>query len=131
MKLISKIGVMIATRKAEGFKLPGGKKLTQKNIAMELGVLDGQVTGWVKGTQHPRPMNLFHLAHLLNCKVDDLMEFVPPTEEEREQMIKERLEEERKKEAEKIEKKIIEWRKKGYSEEWIEEEVKKLKGEEE
>jgi transcriptional regulator with XRE-family HTH domain len=125
MKLISKIGVMIALRKAEGYTLPDNQKLTQKNLARELGVQDIQLTNWVKGRVTPRTPFLFHLAHLLNCKVDDLLEFVPPTEEERQEILNKRSQDAEKKEKEQREKKIINWRRQGYSEEWIEEQLKK------
>ncbi|MCS1352425.1 helix-turn-helix transcriptional regulator [Mechercharimyces sp. CAU 1602] len=49
--------------------------MTQVLIAEKLEVSKQQVSLWVTGKSYPRCEKLFELAHLLQCKVDDLYEF--------------------------------------------------------
>ncbi|TCW35312.1 helix-turn-helix protein [Laceyella sacchari] len=41
-------------------------------LATELGVSRSVVYMWIKGEKHPKATNMFHLADLLDCTLDEL-----------------------------------------------------------
>lgn len=44
-------------------------------IAEKMGVSTQQVSNWRHGRSYPSTPNLYKLAHILDCKVDDLYEY--------------------------------------------------------
>lgn len=65
MKLKSRIGERI---KLEGYR--------NNFIAMKLDVSENTLSRWINDKSMPSVVKLFQLAVLLNCKVDDLYEWV-------------------------------------------------------
>lgn len=55
----------------EQIELNGRKK---KWVAQQLGVSQEVLSRWINGRSMPSVNNLFKLAKILNCKVDDLYE---------------------------------------------------------
>lgn len=49
----------------------------KKYVAKELKVSQTVLSRWINGHSKPSLINAFKLAHLLNCKVDDLYEYDP------------------------------------------------------
>lgn len=48
--------------------------LTQKQLALQLGVTAGCVGMWETGNRKPDIITLKKIAHILNCTVDELLE---------------------------------------------------------
>ncbi|WP_054637200.1 helix-turn-helix transcriptional regulator [Thalassobacillus sp. C254] len=63
--LVSKIGECI---KRSGYR--------RDYIAKEMGIQKQQLSNWCTGRSKPRTEDLFKLAALLNCKTDDMYEFI-------------------------------------------------------
>ena len=62
---------------AELFRLRYHSRLTQRQIALATGVKSGVVTGWLRGTRHPRGIRAHRLLILTSC-VEELSRFLPP-----------------------------------------------------
>ncbi|MCX4357014.1 MAG: helix-turn-helix transcriptional regulator [Oscillospiraceae bacterium] len=56
---------------------PGGKLLTQKDVAREIGVRSTSVSKWECGQAMPTVDKLPALAKLYGCTVEELVEAVP------------------------------------------------------
>lgn len=108
----------MSKRKEEGY-LIGGRKVSQTTLARELGVRKQQVSLWSRGGAMPRPDTLFHMAYILGVRPDELYEFIPPTEEERQKNICLFEEKERDEMLKRKERKIAEFRKLGMNDEQI------------
>ncbi len=63
----------------ELFRLRYHSRLTQRQIALATGVKAGVVTGWLRGTRHPRGPRARGLIALGSC-VDELARYLPPDE---------------------------------------------------
>ena len=48
---------------------------TQENIAKQIGVSQQAVAKWEIGESNPRADKLVELSHLLNCSIDDLLNY--------------------------------------------------------
>lgn len=46
--------------------------LTQRELAVLMDTNEALISRWEKGQQYPTVPNVFKLAQVLNCKVDDL-----------------------------------------------------------
>jgi transcriptional regulator with XRE-family HTH domain len=110
-------------RREEGWKI-AGKKPSQTSLARALGVRKQQVSLWARGGAIPRPETIFHMALLLGVKPDELYEFIAPTEEEQELLIKEFDKKEKEDILRRKENKIKELREKGFTEEAIYEQIR-------
>jgi transcriptional regulator with XRE-family HTH domain len=123
MKLIPRIDSILMRRREEGWKI-AGKKPSQTSLARALGVRKQQVSLWARGGAIPRPETIFHMALLLGVKPDELYEFIAPTEEEQELLIKEFDKKEKEDILRRKENKIKELREKGFTEEAIYEQIR-------
>lgn len=47
-------------------------KMKSKELAEELGVTVAAVSKWISNANYPPVPTLFKIAHILNCKTDDL-----------------------------------------------------------
>lgn len=52
-------------------------EVSKKDVAQKMGVSQVVLSRWINGHSKPSLINAFKLAHLLNCKVDDLFEYKP------------------------------------------------------
>lgn len=62
---------------AELIRLRYHSRLSQRQIALATGVKTGVVTGWLRGTRHPRGLRARRLLVLTSC-VEELSRFLPP-----------------------------------------------------
>ncbi|MBA4602586.1 helix-turn-helix domain-containing protein [Thermoactinomyces mirandus] len=125
MKLIPRIDSVLTRRREEGWKI-FGKKPSQTSLARALGVRKQQVSLWARGGAMPRSETIFHMAHLLGVRPDELYEFIPPTEKEQLEIIKEFDKKEKEDILRRKENKIRELREKGYSDEVIQEQIRMM-----
>ena len=56
---------------------------TQEHFAAALGLPRSTIAKWEAGLSVPSIKNLPHLAKMLNCTVDELLEESPPEEQEK------------------------------------------------
>ncbi|MBD1370744.1 helix-turn-helix transcriptional regulator [Hazenella sp. IB182357] len=125
MKLIPRIESIMIKRREEGFTIEG-EKVSQTSLARELGVRKQQVSLWSRGGALPRPDTLFHMASILNVRPDELYEFIPPTEEERLENIRNFEEKEKEDLLRRKQKKTEELEKLGLTEEQIHFQLRQL-----
>ncbi|MFC7440545.1 hypothetical protein [Laceyella putida] len=125
MRLIPRINSILSKRREEGYKIYG-QVPNQTSLARALGARKQQVSLWARGAAIPRPEAIFHMAHLLDVRPEELYEFVPPTEEEQLALIHEFETKEREDTLRRKEKKINELREKGLSEDAIQVKIKML-----
>ncbi len=125
MKLIPRIDSVLTRRREEGWKIYE-KKPSQTSLARALGVRKQQVSLWARGKAIPRSETIFHMAHLLGVRPDELYEYIPPTKEEQLEIVKEFDLKEKEDILRRKENKIRELRKKGYSDEIIQEQIRMM-----
>jgi transcriptional regulator with XRE-family HTH domain len=118
MKLTPRIESIISRFKEEGRTIEG-QKASLSALARVLGVHRQQLSLWSKGKAIPRPETIFYMAHVLNVRPEELYEFEPPTQEEKEAIIREYDEREKQDILRRRKKKEQELRKQGLPEELI------------
>ncbi|MGA8943879.1 MAG: helix-turn-helix transcriptional regulator [Thermoactinomyces sp.] len=125
MKLIPRIDSILMRRREEGWKI-FGKKPSQTSLARALGVRKQQVSLWARGGAVPRAETIFHMAHLLGVRPDELYEYFPPTEKEQLEIIKDFDIKDKEDILRRKENKIRELREKGYSDEIIQKQIRMM-----